>query len=154
MGGRQLRLVPRVGRSGLHPRSQPYHRRRIRRIIGTRRSKEKRRMARPKEFDQEKALRKAIHLFSQQGFAATSTDDLMRVMEVGRHSMYDTFGDKRALFLRALELYVTESGHSINVELERPGSALAAAQNALVTLAQRKDGSSAAGCRVLTTTGE
>ena len=32
-------------------------------------------MARPKEFDQEKALRKAIRLFSQQGFAATSTDD-------------------------------------------------------------------------------
>ena len=52
-------------------------------------------MARPKEFDQEKALRKAIRLFSQQGFAATSTDDLMRVMEVGRQSMYDTFGDKK-----------------------------------------------------------
>jgi TetR/AcrR family transcriptional repressor of nem operon len=103
-------------------------------------------MARPKEFDQEKALRKAIHLFSQQGFAATSTDDLMRVMEVGRQSMYDTFGDKRALFLKALELYVTESVHSVNVELERPGSALAALQNALVTFAQRKDLSSAEGC--------
>jgi TetR/AcrR family transcriptional repressor of nem operon len=103
-------------------------------------------MARPKEFDQEKALRKAIRLFSQQGFAATSTDDLMRVMEVGRQSMYDTFGDKRALFLKALELYVTESVHSINVELERPGSALAAVQNALVAFAQRKDLSSAEGC--------
>src|SRR5260221_284533 len=44
-------------------------------------------MARPKEFDQEKALRTAIHLFSQQGFAATSTDDLMRVMEVGRQTL-------------------------------------------------------------------
>jgi TetR/AcrR family transcriptional regulator, transcriptional repressor for nem operon len=103
-------------------------------------------MARPKEFDQEKALRKAIRLFSQQGFAATSTDDLMRVMEVGRQSMYDTFGDKRALFLKALELYVTESVHSINVELERPGPALAAVRNALVTFAQRKDLSSAEGC--------
>ncbi len=103
-------------------------------------------MARPKEFDQEKALRKAIRLFSQQGFAATSTDDLMRVMEVGRQSMYDTFGDKRALFLKALELYVTESVHSINVELERPGSALAAVRNALVTFAQRKELSSAEGC--------
>src|SRR6267142_1603736 len=70
---------PGVGRSGLHHRSQPYHRRRIRRIIGKRTSKEKRRMSRPKEFDQEKALRKAIRLFSQQGFAATSTDDWMRV---------------------------------------------------------------------------
>ena len=66
--------------------------------------KERRRMARPKEFDRDSALRKAIRLFSQQGFAATSTDDLMRAMDVGRRSMYDTFGDKRALFLKALEI--------------------------------------------------
>src|SRR5258705_13957290 len=91
--GGHLRLFPRVERRGLHHRSQPYHRRRIRRIIGTRKSTEKRRMARPKEFDQEKALRKAIRLFSQQGFAATSTDDLLPVMEVGRQSTYDQFGD-------------------------------------------------------------
>jgi TetR/AcrR family transcriptional repressor of nem operon len=103
-------------------------------------------MARPKEFDQEKALRKAIRLFSHQGFAATSTDELMRVMDVGRQSMYDTFGDKRALFLKALEMYVTESVHSIAVELERPGSALSAVQTALVTFAGRKDLSSAEGC--------
>ena len=103
-------------------------------------------MARPKEFDQDKALRKAVRLFSQQGFAATSTDKLMRVMEVGRQSMYDTFGDKRALFLKALEMYVTESVHAINVELERPGSALSAVQNALATFAERNDLSSAEGC--------
>jgi AcrR family transcriptional regulator len=103
-------------------------------------------MARPKEFDQKKALRKAIRLFSQQGFAATSTDELMRVMGVGRQSMYDTFGDKRALFLKALEMYVTESVRSINVELERPGSALSAVQNALAIFAERNDLSSAEGC--------
>ncbi len=79
-------------------------------------------MARQKEFDQEKALRNAVRLFSQQGFAATSTDELMGVMNVGRQSMYDTFGDKRALLLRALEMYVTESVKSINAELEKSGS--------------------------------
>jgi TetR/AcrR family transcriptional regulator, transcriptional repressor for nem operon len=103
-------------------------------------------MARQKEFDQEKALRKAVRLFSQQGFAATSTDDLMRVMDIGRQSMYDTFGDKRALFLKALKMYVAESVHSINVELERSGSALSAVQKALVTFTERKDLSSAEGC--------
>src|ERR1700737_4862571 len=82
-------------------------------------------MARPKEFDQETALRKAIGLFSKQGFAATSTDDLMRVMDVGRQSMYDTFGDKRALFLKAL-----------------------------VTFAERKDMCSAEGCMGLNAIGE
>src|SRR5258708_4455104 len=70
----------------------------------------------------------------------------MSVMGVGRQSMYDTFGDKRALFLKALEMYVTESVHSINVELERPGSALAAVQNALVAFAERSDLSSPEGC--------
>ena len=103
-------------------------------------------MARPKEFDQQKALRNAIRLFSKQGFAATSTDDLMRVMNVGRQSMYDTFGDKRALFLRALETYVTESVQAINVELERHGSALSAVRHALVAFAERADLSSAEGC--------
>ena len=103
-------------------------------------------MARPKEFDQEKALQKAIHLFSQQGFAASSTDELMRVMDVGRQSMYDTFGDKRALFLKALEMYVRQSVHAITVELERPGSSLSAVQNALVAFAERKELSSAEGC--------
>jgi TetR/AcrR family transcriptional repressor of nem operon len=103
-------------------------------------------MARPKEFDKEKALRKAVRLFSQQGFAATSTDGLMRAMDVGRQSMYDTFGDKRELFLKALEMYVTESVRAINLELEKPGSAVSAIRNALVTFAGRKDLSSAEGC--------
>jgi len=103
-------------------------------------------MARPKEFDQDSALRKAVRLFSQQGFAATSTDDLMRAMHVGRQSMYDTFGDKRALFLKALEMYVTESVHAIGAELEKADSALSAIQDALVTFAERGDLSSAEGC--------
>ena len=103
-------------------------------------------MARPKEFDEGGALRKAIRLFSRQGFAATSTDDLKRAMDVGRQSMYDTFGDKRSLFLKALEMYVTESVHAIRAELEKPGSALSAIQKGLVTFAERNDLSSADGC--------
>jgi AcrR family transcriptional regulator len=103
-------------------------------------------VARPKEFDQNEALRNAIRLFCRQGFAATSTDELMRVMGVGRQSMYDTFGDKRALFLTALETYVTESVQSINTELEMPGSAISAVQSALASFAERDDLSSAEGC--------
>jgi hypothetical protein len=59
--------------------------------------------------------------------------------------MYDTFGDKRALFLGALEIYVMESVRSINAELEKPGPALSAIRNALVTFAERKDLSSEEG---------
>jgi TetR/AcrR family transcriptional repressor of nem operon len=103
-------------------------------------------VARPREFDPDKALRAAIRLFSQQGFAATSTDELMRVMDLGRQSMYDTFGDKRALFLKALEMYVTESVHSINLELEKPGPALAVIRNALAAFAEWSDLSNLEGC--------
>jgi TetR/AcrR family transcriptional repressor of nem operon len=103
-------------------------------------------MARPKEFDRDRALHKAIRLFSAKGFAATSTNELMHVMNVGRQSMYDTFGDKRALFLRALETYVTESVSSIKTTLEEPGSALTAMQNSLISFAARNDLTSADGC--------
>jgi TetR/AcrR family transcriptional repressor of nem operon len=103
-------------------------------------------MARPKEFDLERALHRAISAFSHKGFAATSTDDLMRAMEVGRQSMYDTFGDKRSLFLKALEVYVSENVRAINVELQAPGSPLAAIRSALVHFSERKDLSSTDGC--------
>src|SRR6202035_5659313 len=103
-------------------------------------------MSRSKEFDLERALHRAISTFSQKGYAATSTDDLMRAMEVGRQSMYDTFGDKRALFLRSLEVYVSESVRAINVELRAPGSPLAAIRNTLIHFSERKDLSSTDGC--------
>src|SRR5258706_7032188 len=103
-------------------------------------------MARTKEFDLERALHRAISAFYQNGFAATSTDELMRAMRVGRQSMYDTFGDKRALFLKALEVYVSENVRTINVELRAPGSPLAAVRRALVHFSERKDLSRTDGC--------
>src|SRR3984957_15199883 len=103
-------------------------------------------MARQKEFDLERALHRAISAFSQKGFAATSTDELMRAMEIGRQSIYDTFGDKRALFLKALEVYVSENVGAINVELKAPGSPLAAVRSALVHFSERKDLSGTDGC--------
>src|ERR1700692_4454632 len=103
-------------------------------------------MARTKELHRERALNRAISAFSQKGFAATSTDELMRAMEVGRQSMYDTFGDKRALFLKALEVYVSENVRVISVELRSPGSPLAAFRSAFVHFSERKDLSSTDGC--------
>jgi TetR/AcrR family transcriptional repressor of nem operon len=103
-------------------------------------------MARTKEFDQERALHRAISAFSQRGFAATSTEELMQAMEVGRQSMYDTFGDKRALFLKALEVYVSESVRAISVELQAPGSPLAAIRSALIYFSERKELSGTDGC--------
>ena len=65
-------------------------------------------MARPKEFDRELALKRAVQIFSDSGFEGTSTDDLLRAMGISRQSMYDTFGDKRAIYVEALRHYLGE----------------------------------------------
>jgi len=54
-------------------------------------------MVRPKEFDRDAAVERAMSVFWSKGYAATSTDDLLQAMRIGRQSMYDTFGDKRRL---------------------------------------------------------
>jgi TetR/AcrR family transcriptional repressor of nem operon len=66
-------------------------------------------MARPREFDRDAAVQRAMSVFWRKGYAATSTDDLLRAMNIGRQSMYDTFGDKHRLYLEALERYQRES---------------------------------------------
>jgi TetR/AcrR family transcriptional regulator, transcriptional repressor for nem operon len=62
-------------------------------------------MARTKEFSPEKSLDAAVEVFSEQGYEHTSLDALMDRMGVARQSLYDTFGDKRALYLKVLERY-------------------------------------------------
>lgn len=62
-------------------------------------------MVRPREFDREEALKKAIDVFWARGFAAASTDDLREAMGIGRQSLYNTFGDKKALYVEALSSY-------------------------------------------------
>jgi AcrR family transcriptional regulator len=54
-----------------------------------------------------------MSVFWLKGYAATSTDDLLQAMNIGRQSMYDTFGDKRRLYVEALERYQLRSvsGH-------------------------------------------
>ncbi|MBU5247137.1 MULTISPECIES: TetR/AcrR family transcriptional regulator [Bacillus] len=63
-------------------------------------------MARNKEFDEKLALIKAMELFWEQGYEKTSMQDLVDHMGVHRRSIYDTFGDKHTLFMRALSHFV------------------------------------------------
>lgn len=62
-------------------------------------------MARPKAFDTQAALTRAMELFWEQGYAATSMEQLTGVMGISRQSLYDTFGDKHRLFLAAMDAY-------------------------------------------------
>jgi TetR/AcrR family transcriptional repressor of nem operon len=62
-------------------------------------------MARPKSFIPEQALQKAMHVFWEKGYEGASIQDLTQAMGINRFSLYDTFGDKHALYLQTLDMY-------------------------------------------------
>jgi AcrR family transcriptional regulator len=64
------------------------------------------RAGRPLSFDRDAALDSAMHLFWRHGYEATSIADLTRVMGIMPPSLYAAFGDKRRLFLEAVQRYL------------------------------------------------
>jgi TetR/AcrR family transcriptional repressor of nem operon len=66
-------------------------------------------VARPREFDETAVLEAAIQCFWERGYEATSTRDLATKMGITGASLYNTFGDKRSLYRRALDHYVDQS---------------------------------------------
>jgi len=62
-------------------------------------------MARTKDFDEDEVLLKAMNLFWLKGYNGTSMQDLVDGLGISRSSLYDTYGDKHALFIRSLENY-------------------------------------------------
>ncbi|MBV9211657.1 MAG: TetR/AcrR family transcriptional regulator [Acidobacteria bacterium] len=79
-------------------------------------------MARHKEFDREEALQKAMEVFWSRGYEAASIQDLVEQMGINRQSLYDTFGDKHALYLQALDRYREVEGRKLFELLDRSGS--------------------------------
>ena len=66
-------------------------------------------MARTKAFDEQAVLHKAMDLFWEKGFHATSIQDLVDHLGINRASMYDTFGGKDRLFMQCLQLYLQKT---------------------------------------------
>ncbi|MFC7017234.1 TetR/AcrR family transcriptional regulator [Streptomyces viridiviolaceus] len=65
---------------------------------------------RPRSFDREAALERALMAFWEHGYEATSVSDLTRVMDIGAPSLYAAFGDKRTLFEEVVREYGTRYG--------------------------------------------
>ena len=60
-------------------------------------------MARLQEFNTEEALRKAMNMFWQKGYEATSLADLLEAMGLSKSSLYAAFGGNRELFIAAFD---------------------------------------------------
>jgi TetR/AcrR family transcriptional regulator, transcriptional repressor for nem operon len=76
-------------------------------------------MGRPREFDSAAALEAATQCFWNRGYEATSVRDLATSMGISGTSLYNAFGDKRALFVQALERYLDGSTRARMERLER-----------------------------------
>ncbi|MGY2172251.1 TetR/AcrR family transcriptional regulator [Pseudomonas gingeri] len=76
-------------------------------------------MARPREFDEAGALEAAIRCFWIRGYEATSVRDLAQAMGITGASLYNAYGDKRALFGRALDHYIQNGFCERSARLEQ-----------------------------------
>jgi len=83
-------------------------------------------MARPKSFNTDDALLRAMELFWRQGFHNTGMSELVAAMGISRQSLYDTYGDKTQLFLAALDQYCAALEAQLLAPLKAPDAGLAA----------------------------
>ncbi len=85
-------------------------------------------MARPREFDEARALTAAMEVFWEKGYEAASLSDLTTRMGIQRPSLYAAFGDKRTLFDAALNRYTEMSYAFLEGMFERAAGAREAVQ--------------------------
>ena len=103
------------------------------------------RTGRPRGFEHDAVVRGAAELFWSRGYAGTSVQDLADHLSLQRGSLYGLFGDKRGLFLRALEVYVSGVLDVLH-ELEQPGPVLDNLRRTLLAVAQPPADGAPRGC--------
>ena len=70
-------------------------------------------MARRKEFDPDQALANAMAVFWRLGYENTSLELLLREMGIAKQNLYDTYGDKRGLYMKALAYYQRQTNDGL-----------------------------------------
>src|SRR5580658_446215 len=89
-------------------------------LIGMKREKITSALGRPRAFDAEKALDRAMLLFWRKGYLGTSLSDLTDAMGINRPSLYTAFGNKESLFRRALDHYARGPSSYLTTALQQP----------------------------------
>ena len=103
------------------------------------------RTGRPREFDEDAVVQAATELFWTNGYDATSVQDLVDGLGIQRGSIYGAFGDKRGLFLRALDRYITGVDAAF-AALDGDGPVLPALRAVLMAALLSSPGDARRGC--------
>lgn len=93
-------------------------------------------MPRTKAFDPDEVLDRALRIFWRNGYEGTSMQDLVDGMQINRASLYDTFGNKEALYLAALQRYQQQNQTQVKQLLACHASVRAALDELLETMIQ------------------
>lgn len=104
---------------------------------------------RPREFVEESVLDAALEVFWSQGYAGTTMTHLVKSAGIGRQSLYNAFGDRRAIFLRALDRYFAQQLSTFLEPLERDDATLADVRVVLLRLARQQARGERRGCLLL-----
>ncbi|MGH4031724.1 TetR/AcrR family transcriptional regulator [Actinomycetota bacterium Odt1-20B] len=93
-------------------------------------------MGRPKQFDPDAAVEQAMEVFWRKGYGATTPQDLVDALGIGKGSLYNAFGSKSALFRLALRRYRDSQALALVALLEEPGPVRARLRKALLLLVE------------------
>jgi len=112
-------------------------------------------MPRYKEFSREDVLLKAMMVFQDKGYEATSIQDLVERMEINRFSLYETFRSKHDLFVEALQAYYEHVAIPFFNRLKDSKEGLKVIESTLMGVVSRiKSGRSSNGCLLCNTIAE
>src|SRR5215510_892270 len=103
-------------------------------------------MAGIKQFDRHEVLDRAMAVFWERGYEATSIQELLQAMGINRGSLYATFGNKQQLFLTVLDHYAAQVSTAMLAELADPDPRRAIARMFAALLHRTGDPSRPRGC--------
>jgi TetR/AcrR family transcriptional repressor of nem operon len=101
---------------------------------------------RPKEFIEDEALEKASHLFWKKGYVATSTEELLKTMKIGKGNMYHNFGNKREVLALVIKKYYEDFEENFTKSTRKSKDPIAFIKSFFRDIAEQKLSAHKSGC--------